>query len=466
MRVSVWKELLDILSYNKHLLLTEEGKWLTGRDLKHKAEKLADAIQRMPFGAVGVCCQNNTRFLTVLFAAFLAKRPQVLFGAKWPDREIIHHMNQSPCTVLITDRGSKALFDSFQPVAKIGDLHVLTIHSTVGSCPEGEWIGQYTSGTTGTSRLVIRDWEAIQDEIDALDLMASLPAENTFLTMAPPHHSYGFCGGTIWPLLKRAKLILIRSFYPSYCKNLWNTYRPNVVYGLPFQYEFVANAPGFEHVPRPSYAFSAGGPLTRKVREKTYLKLGIHLSNNYGSTETGTMCVYPEMPIDESERCVGWPLTGRTIQKDDSGQLILDGRGIMRGYYGSSSAPIPYPIGDIGLIREDGCVEVHGRFRPVINIGGVKISPDKVENVLRMHPGVQEAVVMAYPRPAFYHMMKCFVVLQDGWSLSANDLRDYCRRHLMPIEVPSMIEIIDEIPRSDTGKIMGKYLLEKSGGWK
>ncbi|MEK4059723.1 MULTISPECIES: class I adenylate-forming enzyme family protein [Paenibacillus] len=454
-------DLLKLLDRQDELLASSSEKWFQGNEIAALAGDVEGCIQESPYGAVGISSSSGPHFLAVLLTAMKAERPQILFGSKWPMHELQSALLSSPCSILISDQDRvKDLVVEDWDMRRAGHFYVWTKKGRLQPiCPDGEWLGQFTSGTTGRSRLVIRSWDAIADEIHALEEAVELPEGGTFFNMAPFHHSYGFCGGFIWPLLRGSKVYTVSDFFPSACRKRWVQLQPVVVYGLPFQYEFISTSPG-EDVPVPIRAFSAGGPLTGDLREKAYANLGILISNNYGCTEAGTLCIYPEMPPEENSSSVGWPLPNRRFQIIEGNQLSVTGKCLMDRYFDSPPVSIPYRTGDLGAIREDGCVQVSGRLRHVIQVGGVKVSPEKVEDALKSHPAVAEAVVMGKPSPGFHEQVHAFIELVNPGSVREEELREYCKLCLLPVEVPKRIFILDQIPKSDTGKVQGKYLIE------
>lgn len=460
---AVLNELLHLLSSDREVVANEFGEWKRGTDLLSDVKALTNLVTAASFAAVGIACGTGPGLLAALLAAIKSGRPQVLFGARWQVSELQAMLGESPCSVFIAEAGQFTDFSaSGWELHRTGGYSVWIKQQWEGLCPEGEWLGQFTSGTTGKSRLVIRDWRAIGNEIESLEAANLADKQGSYLTLAPLHHSYGFCGGFIWPLVRGTKVLTVGSFYPSASRKICGTLHPSVIYGVPFQYEFMATAPGQETLPSSALALSAGSPLTREVRELALQRLNIRLSNNYGSTETGTICVYPEMPIELDELTVGYPLPGWSLHTDDQGQLRLSGAGAMRGYYNAPPIPQPYPTGDKGLIFEDGRVQLLGRFRRMINVGGEKVSPEKVESVLKLHPGISEAVVMPRAAPGFYQQVKAFVEPKPGFALTPEEVIRHCKQRLFPVEVPKVIYIMDKLPKSETGKILGKYLEQMS----
>ncbi|TVX93561.1 class I adenylate-forming enzyme family protein [Paenibacillus agilis] len=455
MRTIIKKKILHVLESNKFRFSNNLDIWLDTHDLHISIQRIKQMLSIIPKGPIGIVCSDRIVFLSLVIAATLDDRGIVLFGDKWTPAELEGHFQKSPCCALISDKPFKAcrMMDPHDPIYVLEKDQLHTASS-------GSWIGQYTSGTTGRSRLVIRDWEAVSEEISALQQSMAVCEGAIFLNMTPLHHSYGFCGGMMWPFFQQYRVFLIQSFYPSYARKIWSVLEPDVVYGIPYQYHFIADAPGPD-ITQPQYAFSAGAPLTRDVRQLVQDKLSLKLTNNYGSTETGTLAIYPNMTPETNNHVVGWPLQGRTFSTDEKKQLHVCSKGNMKGYYDGLEQDGPFATGDFGEIREDGCVVVLGRIKPVITIGGIKVSIEKVENVLKSIQGVKDVVVIPESAEGFYELIKAFIVLEEP-SIHITDkyIKEYCKLNLQPVEIPRRLIFLDKLPTSDTGKIQGKYLVE------
>lgn len=95
----------------------------------------------------------------------------------------------------------------------------------------------------------------------------------------------------------------------------------------------------------------------------------------------------------------------------------------------------------------------------MIIVGGFNVYPREVEEVLFSHPKVIEAAVVGFPDPNLGEAVCAFVVLKDN-TISADDLREYCAQHIVKYKVPKVIEILDELPKNSTGKILRRSLKE------
>jgi bile acid-coenzyme A ligase len=117
-------------------------------------------------------------------------------------------------------------------------------------------------------------------------------------------------------------------------------------------------------------------------------------------------------------------------------------------------------IGDLGILDEDGYLYIKGRASELINVGGFKVVPSEIEELLMTHPGISEAVVVSHPHAILGSVPHALVVLAgDAHNLKSEEIDIYCRQYLAQHKVPSTYEIVDEIPRRESGKIRKSELL-------
>ena len=120
-----------------------------------------------------------------------------------------------------------------------------------------------------------------------------------------------------------------------------------------------------------------------------------------------------------------------------------------------------FHTGDIAKMDEDGCFYIVDRKKDLIIASGYNIVPREVEEVLYMHPKVQEAVVAGIPDPKRGETVKAYVVLKEGQSSSADEIRDFCKENLAPYKVPVFVDFREELPKSQVGKILRRVLVEE-----
>jgi fatty-acyl-CoA synthase len=251
----------------------------------------------------------------------------------------------------------------------------------------------------------------------------------------------------------------------------------------------IANAPQHlrHNVPRGLRVFTAGAPPAAATIERIEEELGWTMTQIYGLTETSpiiTICEpRPEHSnltlreraeikarqgvelitsgdlrvVDENGNDV--PRNGET-----SGEIIVRGNVVMKGYYNDPEATAYafrggwFHTGDAAVVYPDGYAEIRDRIKDIIISGGENISSVEVEGVLLRHAAVQEVAVVGLPDEKWGEAPHAFVVLRSGINASETELREFARAHLAHFKVPQAFTIVGELPKTATGKIQ-KYVL-------
>lgn len=239
---------------------------------------------------------------------------------------------------------------------------------------------------------------------------------------------------------------------------------------------------------------TAGAPPPAAIISRTET-LGFNVGHGYGLTETGgpvISCAWkPEWdhldPLERARlksrqgvRTVGFAevdvrdkRTGKSVKHDgvSVGEIVLKGGSVMLGYYkdpeGSAACMREdgwFYTGDVGVIHEDGYLEVKDRSKDVIICGGENISSAEVETVLYTNPVVKEAAVVAKPDKMWGETPCAFVSLKYGnngdGSVTEREIRDFCKTKLPKYMVPRKVIFQEELPKTSTGKIQ-KFLLRQ-----
>lgn len=167
--------------------------------------------------------------------------------------------------------------------------------------------------------------------------------------------------------------------------------------------------------------------------------------------------------VRDSDTLESVPRDGKTM-----GEIVLKGSGIMKGYYKDREATEKafkngwFWTGDVGVIHEDGYVEIKDRSKDVIISGGENISSVEVEAVLYKHPAVAEAAVVAMPHPRWGESPCAFVALKKNVRVSEREVIGHCRRNMPAFMVPKAVRMMEELPKTATGKIQKNELREKA----
>ena len=199
---------------------------------------------------------------------------------------------------------------------------------------------------------------------------------------------------------------------------------------------------------------SITAPLSPLQARRFRDKFGIAVLNSYGQTELGGE-VIGWSAADAREHgeaklgAVGRPHDGVAVRVDYSGELWVHTLAMGDGEFQRT--------GDIAHVDDDGFVWIEGRVSDMVNRGGLKVFPAEVEEVLRLHPEVQDAAVTGVPDERLGEVPWAFVVPR-ALAVDADALDAHCRRHLAPYKVPVRFEVVDVLPRNEVGKILHREL--------
>ncbi|TYR51061.1 class I adenylate-forming enzyme family protein, partial [Streptomyces parvus] len=225
---------------------------------------------------------------------------------------------------------------------------------------------------------------------------------------------------------------------------------------------------------------SGGAPLPPALVEKFRAGFGPYIRNGYGLTECTAPCasVPPEheAPVDpvSGTLSVGVPgpdtvvrildEEGREVPFGEQGEIAVRGPQVVSGYWNlpeATAAAFPdgeLRTGDIGFMDAAGWLYVVDRKKDMINASGFKVWPREVEDVLYTHPAVREAAVVGVPDAYRGETVRAYVSLRPGASVEPGELAAFCEERLAAYKYPREVEILTELPKTASGKILRREL--------
>nr|MDQ2698919.1 AMP-binding protein [Actinomycetota bacterium] len=227
-------------------------------------------------------------------------------------------------------------------------------------------------------------------------------------------------------------------------------------------------------------SISGAMPLSASVVDPWEQQTGGWLVEGYGLSETSPVLM--ANPVGDTRRAgtVGLPLPNTEVRVVDpenptqdrepgaEGELIVRGPQVMSGYWkkpeetaavfveASDGGKPWFRTGDIVAIDDAGFVRIVDRIKEMIIVGGFKVAPSEVEDMLRQHPTIADVAVVGLPTDDGEEQVVAAVVLEEGASLDEAAIRQYARDNLTPYKVPKRVIVVDELPRSLIGKVLRK----------
>jgi long-chain acyl-CoA synthetase len=340
----------------------------------------------------------------------------------------------------------------------------------------------YTSGTTGTPKGAMNTHANIM--VNAERQRAGHPIEEGawYFALAPLFHITGMVCELAACVANAGTLALTYRFEASVVLDAFTEYRPAYTVGPSTAFMALAAHPDVtrEHFSSFRVLSSGGAPLPPALVEKFRAAIGPYIRNGYGLTECTAPCasVPPqhEAPVDpvSGTLAVGVPgpdtvvriidERGDDVPFGEQGEIAVRGPQVAAGYWRLPTATAEtFPdgellTGDIGFMDPDGWLYVVDRKKDMINASGFKVWPREVEDTLYTHPAVREAAVVGVPDAYRGESVKAYVSLRPGATVEPGELGAYCKERLAAYKYPREVEILPELPKSTSGKILRREL--------
>lgn len=345
---------------------------------------------------------------------------------------------------------------------------------------EGSGLLLQSSGTTARPKLVFRDGRSLDAVSEAMVDSIGFRPDDRVLAVVPLCHSYGMEHGLLCPVWSGACAHLCRGFDLRTARRELTESGVSVLPGVPFMFEMLAHHGGTEPFGALRRAYSAGGPLPRGVSNAFTRRFGLKVAQLYGATEIGSVTFAD--PDDEQTfdpDSVGRPMKGVSVRVLDvdhprpdhplppgaQGQVAVKADSMFSGYVGDDAGASPtldgyFLTGDLGRLDAHGNLTVTGRLKLLIDVGGLKVNPVEVEDVLLQHPDVAACVVVPMRVSETVCRLKAIVLPRDPDAPPAPEvLRTLARSRLIAYKVPRLFEVRQSLPKSPTGKIL-RHLVE------
>ena len=340
----------------------------------------------------------------------------------------------------------------------------------------------YTSGTSGVPKGATTTHANLATNADVMIAWTGLAPGSAIFALAPLFHITGLAFEVVFALALAGPLVLCYRFDPAVALDAFAEHRPAFTVGPATAYMALMASPDAtpEHFAGFRLLISGGAPVPPAVVEQFGRRFGHYLHSGYGLTETTAPCVLVPVgtpaPIDPQSGTlsVGVPVPGAVLRiLDESGgevaigedgEIAVEGPMVVPGYWGQpaeTAASIPggrLLTGDIGFMDADGWFYVVDRKKDMINAAGFKVWPREVEDVLYTHPAIREAGVVGVPDAYRGETVKAYVSLQPDRTASERELVDYCRGRMAAYKRPRQIEILPELPKTISGKILRREL--------
>jgi long-chain acyl-CoA synthetase len=340
----------------------------------------------------------------------------------------------------------------------------------------------YTSGTTGTPKGAILThgnvWAGSQTYRDWFEIRG----DDVVLGIAPLFHVTGLTGAIGLSIASGAPLVLFHRFQLDLAIDVIAERRPTFTVGASTVFVAIMNSPSADRDALSSFRVlgTGGAPVAAATLRQFEKRFGLYIHNVYGMTETTSPTHSTPLgmraPVDPRSGAVSvgvpvpssgaWILdeSGHELPVGEIGELAVSGPRITPGYWNRPEATAAafadgrFKTGDLAFMDQDGWFYLVDRKKDMIIASGFKVYPREVEDVLYEHPAVLEAAVIGIPDNYRGESVKAFVSLRTGQTATPEELIRYCRERMAAYKYPRSIEILFEIPKNATGKILRREL--------
>jgi oxalate---CoA ligase len=335
----------------------------------------------------------------------------------------------------------------------------------------------HTSGTTSRPKMIRLTHANLCASAANIGSTLQLGQQDRCLNVMPLFHIHGLVGALLASLNSGGSVVCTQGFSPVQFFRWLDEFRPTWYTAVPTMHQEVlarvdANR---DTIARSHLRFirSSSAKLPVEVMTGIERAFGVPLVEAYGMTEAShQIASNPLPPHPRKPNSVGLPTGCEVAILDaaahgDPGEIGIRGPNV--------ATALPYDIstavgeaswfrtGDLGYFDQDGYLFISGRLKEIINRGGEKIAPAEIDNVLREHPAVRQAVACAVPDQRLGEDVIAVVVLRPGDIVTERELREFASMRLAPFKVPRRIMFVDDIPKGPTGKLQRIGLAKKLG---
>lgn len=426
---------------------------------------------------------SGARFLVTLESLYHEVAERVV-----PESKVEHVFTTSELEFLGDSR--PALLKDSRRMACNGTSDLLsTLQEFLGNAPRPVDIVSsdtalltYTSGTTGPPKGAMNTHANIVYNTQTYRAWMDLSSKDVILGVAPLFHITGLIAQITTSFLLPCPLILYYRFDPATTAELIERHGATFVVASITVYIALMNS---DEAKRHSFAtltkvYSGGAPVAPATVAAYQQQFGAYIHNIYGMTETTSpthaVPLGGDAPVDPNTGAlaVGIPVCGAVVHIVDDegnvlpvgevGELVSGGPMVAPGYWqkpeetAKSFEARGIHTGDVGFMDEKGWFYIVDRKKDLIIASGYKVWPREVEDVLYTHPAVREAAVIGVVDAYRGETVKAFVSLKAGMTATPADIIEFCKDLMAAYKRPREIEIVDELPKTASGKIMRREL--------
>lgn len=452
---------------------------------------------------VALLIPNVPQFTMAYFACHIASNPVVPLNVLLKADEIAYHLEDSDSKAVIVWEGflaeARAGFDKTDSCRELiivkADPTDLTapegLHNLVSliasfppmtemptTNPDDTAVILYTSGTTGKAKgAQLTHFNMFYNAYYSANRLLPMDSETIAFGVLPLFHSFGQTVIQNAVLSAGGQMVLMPRFDPVGAMALIEKHKITLFAGVPTMYFALLNHPQASDFDLSSlqYCISGGAAMPVEVMRAFDEKYSVNILEGYGLSETSPVASFNVLHLPKKAGSIGLPIWGVDFKLEDNegqeitedntpGEICIKGHNVMKGYYKREKATHEafkggwFHTGDIGTRDKDGFYTIVDRKKDLIIRGGFNIYPREIEEVLYSHPAIAEAAVIGVPDDRLGEEVKGVVALKPGKVATAEELLLFCKERLAAYKYPRHFDVISELPKGPTGKILKREL--------
>ena len=349
--------------------------------------------------------------------------------------------------------------------------------------PDDLAILPYTSGTTGLPKGCMHTQASIMHNAVASAIWGNGTAENITLAVVPMFHITGMVSLMHASIYGGSTLVLMPRWDRDLAGRLISRYKVSHWTNIPTMVIDLLGSPHFDKYDLSSLVYIGGGgaAMPQAVAQRLFEQFGLRFAEGYGLTETAAPS-HSNPPDATKQQCLGIPFmnvdsrvidpeTLKEMPTGEQGEIIMHGPQIFSGYWKRPDATATafiehdgkqfFRSGDLGHVDEDGYFFLTDRLKRMINASGFKVWPAEVEALMYKHPAIQEACIISTQDTYRGESVKAVVVLRASHKdTSEQSIVDWCRDHMAVYKAPRIVQFVNALPKSGSGKVMWRTLQE------
>ncbi len=446
---------------------------------------------------------NSDAFVTIYHAALRLGMYCVPINPTYTIQEIFYLLQDSQVKVVVAPHQMAQLAGPL--LGMMPGLHLIAVGQPEGELPHGiityqsiidepsypEFTIQqaldpedlavilYTSGTTGKPKGAMLTHTNLSSNADLIGDHLELTQEDHVLVVLPMFHVFCLTVCLNASIYRGAHMVILPRFSPIDTLTVMQNEKITLFAGVPTMYNFMLQAARDQSFDLSSirYCLSGGAAMPEAVQRGFEQKFGVVILEGYGLSEASPVTCFA--PVDGRPRKVGsiglaLPMVEQKIVdlQDEEvpvgsvGELVVRGPNVMKGYWHREEETNIalrngwLHTGDLAKVDEDGYFYIVDRKKDMIIVGGFNVYPREVEEVLFLHPAIQEAAVVGVRDDNYGESVVACIVQKDA-TLTEQAIIDYCHEHLAKYKCPTKVVLYDELPKNTTGKVMRRVLREQ-----